>query len=243
MNNENQIKTLENAIIDTTGTIGSLMSGYIENYIKLGEIEIINKKIEKLNNLLKDFDLFKYKIINRIKIKNLIVKVLSENDNKFINIAVYLLNMSEENLENIIDGFMQLTKNDIDVLYYNLWKKRGQDKFDVISLKSEIGSNYEFVPDLIMSYAYRVNKDEFVVNKNSLIIGENLTLMPEQESSNIFNVFEKLSYNKFIKISMYIPDKTKDSFSTYLCFNFTYLGIHLCKIMEKIEKDKGDNNE
>lgn len=29
-----------------------------------------------------------------------------------------------------------------------------------------------------------------------------------------------------------------DSFNTYLCFTFTYLGIHLCRIMERIEKNK-----
>ena len=133
---------------------------------------------------------------------------------------------------------MKLTKNDIDVLYYNLWKKRGNEKIDVNSLKKEIGSNYEFVPDLIMSYEYRVNKDAFVNNENSLIIGESLTLMPTQESSNIFNIFEKLAYNNFIKLSKYIPNKTSDSFNTYLCFTFTYLGIHLCRIMERIEKNK-----
>ena len=144
--------------------------------------------------------------------------------------------MSEENFENIIDGFMKLTKNDIDVLYYNLWKKRGNEKFDVSCLKNEISSNYEFVPDLIMSYEYQVNKSDFVNNENSLIIGESLTLMPTQESSNIFNIFEKLSYNNFIKLSKYIPNKMSESFNTYLCFKFTYLGIYLCRIMEKIEK-------
>lgn len=146
--------------------------------------------------------------------------------------------MSEDNFENIIDGFIKLTKNDIDVLYYNLWKKRGNEKFDVKFLKKEIESNYEFVPDLIMSYAYRVNKKDFVNNENSIIIGESLTLMPAQESSNILNIFEKLSYNNFIKLSKYIPNKMSESFNTYLCFNFTYLGIHLCRIMEKIEKNK-----
>lgn len=123
-------------------------------------------------------------------------------------------------------------------MYYNLWKKRGNEKFDVNFLKKEIGSNYEFVPDLIMSYEYRVNKDDFVNNENSLIIGESLTLTPTQESSNIFNIFEKLSYNNFIKLSKYIPNKMSNSFNTYLCFTFTYLGIHLCKIMEEIEKNR-----
>ena len=88
-----------------------------------------------------------------------------------------------------------------------------------------------------MSYAYRVNKEDFKKNSNSLLIGQFLTLMPEKDSSFLFNVFEKLSFNNFIKLAMYIPDKTKDSFNTYLCFNFTYLGIHLCKIMEKLENN------
>lgn len=43
-----------------------------------------------------------------------------------------------------------------------------------------------------MSYEYQVNKDAFVNNENSLIIGESLTIMPTQESSNIFNIFEPI---------------------------------------------------
>ena len=218
----NEIKTCNDLSINKYGTIGSLMNGYIESYLNEDEVETINKKIDILNS----------------KLENLIVKALSEETDDFIEIAVDLLNMSEDNFENIIDGFMKLTQNDIDVLYYNLWKKRGNEKFDVNSLKKEIGSNYEFVPDLIMSYEYRVNKDDFVNNENSIIIGESLTLMPTQESSNIFNIFEKLSYNNFIKLSKYIPNKMSESFNTYLCFTFTYLGIHLCRIMEKIEKNK-----
>ena len=233
----NEIKTYNNLSINTYGTIGSLMNGYLDSYLNEDEIKIINEKIDILNKKLEDFDVFKYKIINRYKIKNLILKVLSEETNDFIEIAIDLLNMSEENFENIIDGFMKLTKNDIDVLYYNLWKKRGNEKFVVSCLKNEISSNYEFVPDLIMSYEYRVNKSDFVNNENSLIIGESLTLMPTQESSNIFNIFEKLSYNNFIKLSKYIPNKMSESFNTYLCFKFTYLGIYLCRIMEKIEKN------
>ena len=234
----NEIKTCNDLSVNKYGTIGSLMNGYIESYLNENEVETINKKIDILNSKLEDFNIFKYKIINRYKIKNLIVKALSEETDDFIEIAVDLLNMSEDNFENIIDGFMKLTQNDIDVLYYNLWKKRGNEKFDVNSLKKEIGSNYEFVPDLIMSYEYRVNKDDFVNNENSIIIGESLTLMPTQESSNIFNIFEKLSYNNFIKLSKYIPNKMSESFNTYLWFTFTYLGIHLCRIMEKIEKNK-----
>lgn len=234
----NEIKEYNDLSINKYDTIGSLMNGYLDSYLNRDEIEVINKNIDILNKKLEDFNIFKYKIINRYKIRNLIVKVLSEETDDFIEIAVDLLNLSEDNFENIIDGFMKLTKNDIDVLYYNLWKKRGNEKFDVNSLKKEIGSNYEFVPDLIMSYEYRVNKDAFVNNENSLIIGESLTLMPTQESSNIFNIFEKLAYNNFIKLSKYIPNKTSDSFNTYLCFTFTYLGIHLCRIMERIEKNK-----
>ena len=233
-----QIKNCSNLKINSYGTIGSLMNGYLNSYLSVDEVEIINEKIDILNKKLQEFDIFQYKIINRYKIKNLIVKALSEESNYFIEIAVNLLNMSEDNFENIIDGFMKLTKNDIDVLYFNLWKKCGNEKFDVNHLKKEIGDNYEFVPDLIMNYEYRVNKDDFVNNENSLIIGESLTLMPSQESSNIFNVFEKLSYNNFIKLSKYIPNKMNDSFNTYLCFTFTYIGIHLCKIMESIEKIK-----
>ena len=165
--------------------------------ISLDLIQLLKVKFNEWNKKLEDFNIFKYKIINRYKIRNLIVKVLSEEANDFIEIAVDLLNMLEDNFENIIDGFMKLTKKDIDV---------------------------------IMSYEYRVNKDDFVNNENSLIIGELLTLMPTQESSNIFNIFEKLS--------KYIPNKMSDSFNTYLCFIFTYLGNHLCRIMEKIEKNK-----
>lgn len=231
-----KIKKTNNLTINSYGTIGSLMSGYLNNYLNEDEIEIINKKIDILNSRLKNFDIFKYKIINRFKIKNLIVKALSEESDNFMEFAINLLNISENNFENIIDGFMQLSQNDIDVLYFNLWKKRNNDKYDVKYLKKEIANNYEFIPDLIMSYEYRVNKDEFIKNDNSLIIGQSLTLMPTQESSNIFNIFEKLSFNNFIKLSKYIPNKMNDSFGTYLCFNFTYLGIYLCRIMENLEK-------
>ena len=49
------------------------------------------KKIDILNKKLEDFDAFKYKIINRYKIKNLILKVLSEETNDFIEIAIDLI--------------------------------------------------------------------------------------------------------------------------------------------------------
>lgn len=224
--------------IDRTGTIGNILNNYIDEYVSNNEIKEINAKIAIMNQKLSDFDMLKYKLSNRIKIRGLVVKVLSEDSDVFVDLAIELLNLSEDNFENIIDSFMKLTKNDLDVLYYNLWKKRGNEKFDVNELKNEIGSNFEFVPDLILSYEYRVNKSDFVNNENSLIIGDTLTLMPTQESSNIYNVFEKLSYNNFIKLAKYIPNKMNDSFNTYLCFNFTYLGIYLCRIMEKIERDK-----
>lgn len=224
--------------IDRTGTIGNILNNYIDEYVSNNEIKEINAKIAMMNQKLSDFDMLKYKLSNRIKIRGLVVKVLSEDSDVFVDLAIELLNISEDNFENIIDSFMKLTKNDLDVLYYNLWKKRGNEKFDVNELKNEIGSDFEFVPDLILSYEYRVNKSDFVNNENSLIIGDTLTLMPTQESSNIFNVFEKLSYNNFIKLAKYIPNKMNDSFNTYLCFNFTYLGIYLCRIMEKIERDK-----
>lgn len=224
--------------IDRTGTIGNILNNYIDEYVSNNEIKEINAKIAIMNQKLSDFDMLKYKLSNRIKIRGLVVKVLSEDSDVFVDLAIELLNISEDNFENIIDSFMKLTKNDLDVLYYNLWKKRGNEKFDVNELKNEIGSNFEFVPDLILSYEYRVNKSDFVNNENSLIIGDTLTLMPTQESSNIFNVFEKLSYNNFIKLAKYIPNKMNDSFNTYLCFNFTYLGIYLCGIIEKIERDK-----
>ncbi len=239
----NEIKKKNNLIINTYGTIGSLMNGYLDSYLIEEEIEKINKKIDYLNICLKDFDIFKYKIINRYKIKDLIVKALSEEKEIFVDIAVNLLNMTEENFENIIDGFMKLTQNDIEVLYNNLWKKCDNEKYDIKFLKKEIQNNYEFSPDLIMSYEYRVNKETFISNKESLIVGETLTLMPTLESSNIYNIFEKLSYNNFIKLSKYIPNKMDNSFNTYLCFNFTFLGIYLCTIMEEIEKTKGGNNK
>lgn len=225
-------------LLNCLGTVGSIISGYISEYMTEQEIKNINKKIEFLNSKIKDFDIFKYKIVNRIKIRDLIVKVLSEEDDIFLELSVGLLSLSEDNFENIIDGFMKLTKNDIDVLYYNLWKKQHNKRFDIESIKKEISDNYEFTPDLVMSHAYRVNKEAFSKKENSLLIGDCLTLMPNLESSIVYNVFEKLAYNNFIKLTLYITDITKDSFGTYICFNFTYLGIHICKIMEKIEKNK-----
>lgn len=227
-------------LLNCFGTIGAIVSGYISEYMTEQDIKNINKKIDVLNKKLKDFNIFKYKIVNRIKIRDLIVKILSEDDYIFLDIAVELLELSEDNFENIVDGFMKLTKNDIDILYYNLWKKRGNKQFDIQSIKQEISDNYEFTPDLVMSYAYRVNKKDFNELKNSLIVGEGLTLMPNLESSAIFNVFEKLSYNNFIKITKYIPNAKKDFFETYLCFNFTYIGIHLCKILDQLE-NKSNN--
>ncbi len=225
-------------ILNCFGPVGSIVSGYISEYMTEQEIKSINKKIEILNSKIKDFDIFKYKIVNRIKIRDLIVKVLSEADDIFLDLSVELLSLSEDNFENIIDGFMKLTKNDIDVLYYNLWKKRNNKRFDIESVKKEISDNFEFTPDLVMSHVYRVNKDAFYKKENSLLIGDSLTLMPNLESSIVYNVFEKLSYNNFIKLTIYIPDITQDSFGTYICFNFTYLGIHICQIMEKIEQNE-----
>lgn len=233
--NSNKIVT---AKVGRCDTIESVLNGYIDDFVTREEIEAINQKIKILNNRLKDFKLSNYKLSNRIKIRNLIVKVLSEDSKIFLDLAVELLNISEENFENIIDSFMKLTANDIDILYKNLWKKRGNDKYDVNSLKKEIGNNFEYVPDLIMSYEYRVNKDDFINNEHGLILGNTLTLMPSLESSNIFNVFEKLSYNNLIKLSKYVPNKMTDSFQTYLCFNFTYVGMYICRMMEKIESNK-----
>lgn len=232
------LKEITNVNITKYGTVGNILSTYIDGYISNDEVKKINKKIDIMNRKLTDFNILDYKLSNRMKIRQLLVKALSEDSAIFMDLAVELLNVSEDNFENIVDAFLKLTKNDLDVLYRNLWKKRGNKKFDVISLKDEIDSNFEFVPDLIMSYEYRVNKDRFINNEKSLIIGDTLTLMPTQESSNIFNVFEKLSYNNLIKLSKYIPNKMNESFNTYLCFNFTYLGIYLCKLMKKIEKNK-----
>lgn len=155
-------------LLNCLGTVGSIVSGYISEYMTEEDIKKINSKITKLNDKLKNLDIFKYKIVNRIKIRNLLVKTLSEDDEIFIDLAIKLLELSEDNFENIVDSFITLTKNDIDVLYYNLWKKRNNDKFDLISLKEEIMNNYEFSPDLIMSYEYRVNKKDFISNKNGL---------------------------------------------------------------------------
>ena len=138
------IKKVNNLSINNYGTIGSLIGGYINDYMNENEIQTINKRIDVLNDRLNDFDIFKYKIVNRIKIRNFIVKVLSEENDIFIDLATNLLTLSEENFENIVDSFMKLTQNDIDVLYYNLWKKRNNDKFDVKYLKNEINNNYEF---------------------------------------------------------------------------------------------------
>ena len=223
-------------LLNCFGTVGSIISGYISEYMTDQEIKSINRKINILNNRIKDFDIFRYKIVNRIKIRDLIVKVLSEDDDIFIDLCVGLLSLSEDNFENIVDSFMRLTKNDIDVLYNNLWKKRHNEKFDIESIKKEISDNFEFTPDLVMSHAYRVNKEVFSKKENSLLIGDSLTLMPNLESSVVFNVFEKLAFNNFIKLTIYIPDISQDSFGTYICFNFTYLGIHICKIMEQFER-------
>lgn len=114
--------------IDRTGTIGNILNNYIDEYVSNNEIKEINAKIAIMNQKLSDFDMLKYKLSNRIKIRGLVVKVLSEDSDVFVDLAIELLNISEDNFENIIDSFMKLTKNDLDVLYYNLWKKRGNEK-------------------------------------------------------------------------------------------------------------------
>lgn len=229
-----KIKKCNNLKINSYGTIGSLMNGHLDSYLSVDEIKNINKKIDILNKKLQEFNIFKYKIINRYKIRNLIVKVLSEESDYFIEIAVNLLNMSEDNFEIVIDSFMKLTKKDIDVLYFILWENRENDEFNIKHLKKRIEQNYNFVPDLIVDYELCINNNLFANSENSLIIGDSLTLLPEKE----FNIVEKLAYNNFIKLSKYIPNKMDKSFNTYLCFTFTHLGIHLCKIMESIQHTK-----
>ena len=88
----NEIKKVNKIKVNKTGNIGSIIGGYIDSYITTEEIKQINNKIEKLNANLNDFDIFKYKIINRIKIRNLLVKVLSESSYKFVVIFVEIFN-------------------------------------------------------------------------------------------------------------------------------------------------------
>lgn len=70
-----KIKEVNNLIVNKNGTIGDILSTYIDDYISDIEVNKINKKIEKLNKKLKNLDIFNYKLSNRIKIRNLIVKL------------------------------------------------------------------------------------------------------------------------------------------------------------------------
>lgn len=60
-----RIKEYNDLSINKYGTIGSLMNGYLDSYLNRDEIEVINKNIDILNKKLEDFNIFKYKIINR----------------------------------------------------------------------------------------------------------------------------------------------------------------------------------
>ena len=80
-------------LLNCLGTVGSIVSGYISEYMTEEDIKKINSKITKLNDKLKNLDIFKYKIVNRIKIRNLLVKTLSEDDEIFIDLAIKLLEL------------------------------------------------------------------------------------------------------------------------------------------------------
>lgn len=62
--------------------------------------------------------------------------------------------------------------------------------------------------------------------------------MKHKDNSYYLYVSYKLLYYRIIFRNFLtpIPNKMSESFNTYLCFKFTYLGIYLCRIMEKIEK-------
>lgn len=60
-----RIKEYNDLSINKYGTIGSLMNGYLDSYLNRDEIEVINKNTDILNKKLGDFNIFKYKIINR----------------------------------------------------------------------------------------------------------------------------------------------------------------------------------
>lgn len=60
-----RIKEYNDLSINKYGTIGSLMNGYLDSYLNRDEIEVINKNTGILNKKLGDFNIFKYKIINR----------------------------------------------------------------------------------------------------------------------------------------------------------------------------------
>lgn len=224
-------------MLNFLGPIGSIISGYISDYMTEEELNKIQARINTLNDKLNDFNILNYKIINRLKIRNLLTKCISENDDIFLDLAVQLLMLDEEEFENIIESFLTITKNDLDVLYLNLWKKRKLKEYNLENIGYDVFDTYGFHPDLSFSYAYCVNRKKTRFEK-SVLIGDPLTIMPNQNTENIYNKFEKLSFNKFIKLVIYIPDISSDSFPSYICINFTYTGRFICNLMEKLDNNK-----
>ena len=219
-----------------TGPIGSLLSSFISDYISEEEIKKINAKINYLDENLNNFKIENYKLINRFKIRNLLLKVISEENEIFLQIACHILRDSEEKFEMIVDAMLTLTEDDLSILYYNLWKKSKLDEFDKKELKEVILNEYEFTPDLIFDYAYRVNKKVNSKNSKGLLLGNPFVIAPGSDiGEKFFDRIEKLSYNNLISIALYISDSNKESFPTYICFNFTYLGIYICRAMDNLE--------
>lgn len=224
-------------MLNFLGPIGSIISGYISDYMTEEELNKIQIRINTLNDKLNDFNILNYKIINRLKIRNLLTKCISEKDDVFLDLAVQILMLDEDEFENIIESFLTITKNDLDVLYLNLWKKRKLKKYNLENIGNDVFDTYGFQPDLTFSHAYCVNRKKTRFEK-SVLIGDSLTIMPNQNTENIFNKFEKLSFNKFIKLAIYIPDISSDSFPSYICINFTYIGRYICKLREELDKNK-----
>jgi len=223
--------------LQLTGPIGSIISSIISDAITEEEITKLNKKISILDNELKDFQIMSFKLINRLKVKNFLVKAISEDSEYFLELACLILKDNEENFESIVDAFNILNEKDLNTLYFNLWKKSKLKEFTSEDIKKCIYHDYELEPDVVFSHAYRVNKEVGATSEKGLLLGNSLTIMPQTELSNIFNEFEKLSHNNLIRISIYISKPNDKDSPTYLCINFTCIGVYICRLMESIERN------
>lgn len=221
-------------LLEFTGPIGSIVSSYIADFLSEQEFNQVNKRIALLEAELKDFNVFKYKIINRLKIKNFLVRALLEEKEDYFHIAQQVLKEDEELFEDIIDELLKIDATSLEVLYRNYWKKSKMKEFQHQYIQKLIEQEYETRPDLIFNYGYRVNKELENKPKNitSLISGTAMN----NEVEELEKPMQKLQNAGLLRYYIYYPNINSDFFSRYQCINFSIAGKKVCELLEKTDR-------